>query len=59
MQTQLPAQIQTVWRLRALIDGLLWVILAVGFFIAHLLWSWPWWLIAVALGLGLLHVAVT
>lgn len=56
MQTQLPAQIKTVWRLRALIDGVIWAILAVGLIIAHLLWQWPWWLAAIVIGLGVLHV---
>jgi membrane protein YdbS with pleckstrin-like domain len=60
MQTQLPAQIKTVWRLRAMIDGLLWVILAVGlaswskpYWLIHM----PWWPIAFALGLGVSYMS--
>lgn len=58
MQTQLPAQIKIVWRLRAMIDGLIWVILVVGLAVVKTLWliHMPWWPMIVVLGLGILHV---
>lgn len=57
MQTQLPVQIKRVWRLRALIDGGIWVIVAGALWLANHLWDWPWWLMAIALGLGVIHVS--
>lgn len=55
MQTQLPPEIRTVWRMRALIDGAIWLVLAAGLGVAHQLWQTPLWLIAIPLAGAVLH----
>ncbi|MFD1392881.1 PH domain-containing protein [Lacticaseibacillus jixianensis] len=55
---QLPAQIKTVWRTKALIDGVIWLVITIFLVSAWRLWGWPWWLAAVAGAATILHPGI-
>ena len=55
MQNHLPPQIKRVWRVRALIDGVIWLVIAIGLVVANHFWSWPLWLAVIAVGAAIVH----
>ncbi len=55
MQNQLPPQIKRVWQVRAAIDGVIWLIIALGLGVANHFWHWPLWLGFIAIGAAVLH----
>ncbi|WP_461226056.1 PH domain-containing protein [Lacticaseibacillus suihuaensis] len=58
MEEHLPQQIKQVWRIGAGLSLLWWLAVTVGLLVANHLWHWPLWLIAISLGLALLHPAI-
>ncbi|WP_461214609.1 PH domain-containing protein [Lacticaseibacillus sp. GG6-2] len=55
MQKQLPPQIKRVWRMRAVIDGAIWLVIAIGLAVANHFWHWPLWLAGIAVGAAVVH----
>ncbi|WP_225047935.1 PH domain-containing protein [Lacticaseibacillus kribbianus] len=55
MEEHLPQQIKQVWRIGAGLALVWWLAVTVGLLVANRLWGWPLWLIAISLGLALVH----
>lgn len=58
MGEPLPATIKWVWRISALIWGAIWLLVAIGLFVAHRLWQWPLWLAIAFAALAIVHVGI-
>lgn len=54
----LPAQIKTVWRTKALIDGAVWLAITIFLVVAWQLWHWPWWPAAITFAAAILHAGI-